>query len=221
MDLYDYKPKMNDWYDKDLPDSIRKGQRLTTMTCGPGPVSRSRRRSTSSPSTASAACGSASCCPRRPRWSTTCASSAACTPRPSITSRPSPTCRPATRSPAGPAWAPGPRTAWARSTTTCRRSSCWWPSRPITEQVQAISARLWSSGYLSGEHAGVSFRTSGDPILYINNPPGVSAEVRRNTLDGLQGAQRNELPDRGRSRRRTRASSNTSWPSACSPACRS
>src|SRR5271170_4389477 len=34
MDLYDYKPKMNDYYDKDLPDSIRKGQRLTTMTSG-------------------------------------------------------------------------------------------------------------------------------------------------------------------------------------------
>src|ERR687896_197919 len=32
MDLYDYKPVMNDWYDKDLPDSIRRGQRLTTMT---------------------------------------------------------------------------------------------------------------------------------------------------------------------------------------------
>ncbi len=34
MDLYDYKPKMHDWYDKDLPESIRKGQRLTTMTSG-------------------------------------------------------------------------------------------------------------------------------------------------------------------------------------------
>jgi hypothetical protein len=55
-----------------------------------------------------------------------------------------------------------------------------------TEQVQAISARLWSSGYLSGEHAGVSFRSGGDPILYINNPPGVPAAVRRKTLDGLK-----------------------------------
>jgi hypothetical protein len=55
-----------------------------------------------------------------------------------------------------------------------------------TEQVQAISARLWSSGYLSGEHAGVSFRTAGDPILYINDPPGVPREVRRTTLDGLK-----------------------------------
>src|SRR4051812_8293518 len=34
MDLWDYKPKMNDWYDKDLPESIRKGQRLTTMASG-------------------------------------------------------------------------------------------------------------------------------------------------------------------------------------------
>src|SRR5208337_369577 len=34
QDLYDFKPRMNDWYDKDLPDSVRQGQRLTTMTSG-------------------------------------------------------------------------------------------------------------------------------------------------------------------------------------------
>ncbi len=34
MDLLDHKPKMGAWYDKDLPDSIRQGQRLTTMTSG-------------------------------------------------------------------------------------------------------------------------------------------------------------------------------------------
>src|SRR5947207_12516146 len=34
LDLYDYKPQMQAMYDKDLPDSIRKGQRLTTMTSG-------------------------------------------------------------------------------------------------------------------------------------------------------------------------------------------
>jgi hypothetical protein len=54
-------------------------------------------------------------------------------------------------------------------------------ARPTnTEQVQAISARLWSSGYLSGEHAATAFRTAG-----------VSGEVRRKTLDGLKAL--NEL----------------------------
>jgi hypothetical protein len=34
MDLFDYKPKMVEQFDKDLPESVRKGQRLTTMTSG-------------------------------------------------------------------------------------------------------------------------------------------------------------------------------------------
>ncbi|MFN9753976.1 MAG: DUF1501 domain-containing protein, partial [bacterium] len=34
IDLFDYKPGMKEWYDKDLPESIRRGQRLTTMTSG-------------------------------------------------------------------------------------------------------------------------------------------------------------------------------------------
>jgi len=34
IDLFDYKPEMMKWYDKDLPDSVRQGQRLTTMTSG-------------------------------------------------------------------------------------------------------------------------------------------------------------------------------------------
>jgi hypothetical protein len=55
-----------------------------------------------------------------------------------------------------------------------------------TEQIQAISARLWSSGCLPGEHGGCSFRSVGDPILYINNPSGVPTDIRRKTLDGLK-----------------------------------
>jgi hypothetical protein len=34
LDLFDYKPVMNDWFDKELPDTIRMGQRITTMTSG-------------------------------------------------------------------------------------------------------------------------------------------------------------------------------------------
>src|SRR6478609_11074311 len=46
MDLYDYKPKMGEYYDKDLPDSVRMGQRLTTMTSGQKrfPIAPSRYR---------------------------------------------------------------------------------------------------------------------------------------------------------------------------------
>ena len=34
LDLFDYKPEMVDWFDKELPESVRQGQRLTTMTSG-------------------------------------------------------------------------------------------------------------------------------------------------------------------------------------------
>jgi hypothetical protein len=55
-----------------------------------------------------------------------------------------------------------------------------------TEQMQAIGSRLWSAGYLPGEYQGTSFRTAGDPILFINNPAGVDDKVRRKTLDSLK-----------------------------------
>ena len=52
--------------------------------------------------------------------------------------------------------------------------------------VQAISARLWGSGFLPGRHAGVSFRSAGDPVLYLNDAPGIPRELRREMLDGLE-----------------------------------
>jgi uncharacterized protein (DUF1501 family) len=51
--------------------------------------------------------------------------------------------------------------------------------------VQAISARLWSAGFLSAQYAGVALRSGGDPVLYINNPDGVPPAVRRRMLDAL------------------------------------
>ncbi len=51
--------------------------------------------------------------------------------------------------------------------------------------VQAISARLWGSGYLPGKYAGVDFRSKGDPVLYLKDNPGISRDLRRNMLDGL------------------------------------
>jgi len=51
--------------------------------------------------------------------------------------------------------------------------------------VQAISSRLWGAGFLPGKHAGVALRSKGDPVLFLEDTPGVSRELRRTMLDGL------------------------------------
>jgi hypothetical protein len=53
------------------------------------------------------------------------------------------------------------------------------------ESDQPLYTRLWGSGFLPSEHQGVQFRGSGDPVLYLSNPPGVSAAARRRMLDGM------------------------------------
>ncbi|HEY2250989.1 MAG TPA: DUF1501 domain-containing protein, partial [Planctomycetaceae bacterium] len=49
-----------------------------------------------------------------------------------------------------------------------------------------LYARLWGSGFLPSNHQGVSFRSNGDPVLYLSNPPGVSPAGRRRMLDAVQ-----------------------------------
>ena len=44
----------------------------------------------------------------------------------------------------------------------------------------------WSSGFLPSTYQGVPFRGSGDPVLYLSNPPGIDQELQRSTLDGLR-----------------------------------
>jgi len=51
--------------------------------------------------------------------------------------------------------------------------------------VQAISSRLWGSGFLPGKHSGVALRALGDPVLFLKDSPGIPREMRRNMLDGL------------------------------------
>lgn len=51
--------------------------------------------------------------------------------------------------------------------------------------VQAISSRLWGSGFLPGKYTGVALRTLGDPVLFLKDSPGVPREMRRSMLDGL------------------------------------
>jgi hypothetical protein len=59
---------------------------------------------------------------------------------------------------------------------------------------QPLYDRLWSSGFLPSRHQGVKFRAGGDPVLFLSNPPGVTREVRRQELDDL--AALNQLQQR-------------------------
>jgi hypothetical protein len=185
MDLFDYKPVMNDWYDKDLPESIRGGQRLTTMTSGQSrfPIAPSKYKfkqhgqngmwvSEMLPHTAKMV---DDLCFIRSMHTE------AINHEPAISY-----IQTGNQIPGKPCLG-----SWVSyglgSMNDDLPTFVVLVARPSnTEQLQAISGRLWSSGYLPGEHSGVSFRNSGDPILFINNPPGVPSRVRRDTLDGLR-----------------------------------
>jgi hypothetical protein len=190
MDLYDYKPVMGEWYDKDLPDSIRMGQRLTTMTSGQKrfPIAPSKYKfaqhgkigmwvSELMPWTAKMV--DDMCFIRSMHTE-------AINHEPAITYMQ--TGNQVTGRPCLGSWVSYGLGAINQNLPTF----VVLVAKPSnTEQIQAISARLWSSGYLPGEHAGVSFRSSGDPILFIKNPPGVPSDIRRRTLDGIKAL--NEL----------------------------
>lgn len=50
---------------------------------------------------------------------------------------------------------------------------------------QPLYARLWGSGFLPASHQGVQLRAGASPVLYLSNPDGISRESRRELLDGL------------------------------------
>jgi len=191
MDLFDYKPQMKAYYDKDLPESIRNGQRLTTMTSG-------QARFPIAPSKFNFAqrgqCGmwmNSDLLPHLGKnaddicWMRSLHTEA-------INHEPA-ICAMQTGNQIGGRPCLG---SWASYGLGSMNSNL--PTFVVLiatptnrEQEQAISSRLWSSGYLPGEHAGVSFRSKGDPILFINNPPGVPSSVRQRTIEGLNAL--NEL----------------------------
>lgn len=186
MDLFDYKPAMEKWYDKDLPDSVRQGQRLTTMTSG-------QKRFPIAPSMwqfkQAGKCGLWMNTELLP-YTSKCVDDMAF-----IRSMHTDAINhePAILQMQTGSMVPGRACigSWVAyglgSMNQNLPTFCVLVAEPTNkEQIQAISARLWSSGFLSGEYAGVSFRSKGDPILFINNPPGVPGNLRREQLDGLR-----------------------------------
>lgn len=184
MDLYDHKPAMKDWFDKELPESIRDGQRLTTMTSGQSrfPIAPSKYKFKQH---GESGMWVSELLPYTSRMVDDLCfirsmHTEAINHEPAITMIQ--TGNQVTGRPCIGSWL----SYGLGSLNDNLPTFVVLVAEPTnTEQVQAISARLWSSGYLPGRHAGVSFRSQGDPILFINNPPGVTSEIRRRSLDGI------------------------------------
>jgi hypothetical protein len=62
---------------------------------------------------------------------------------------------------------------------------------------QPLYDRLWGSGFLPSRYQGVKFRSAGDPVLHLSNPPGVSDATRRRVLDDLARLNRLKLDELG------------------------
>ncbi len=184
MDLWDYKPKMQEWFDKDLPDSIRKGQRLTTMTSGQArfPIAPSKFKFSRAgkcgtwitellPNTARVV---DRLCVIKSVWTEAINHDPAvtyiCTGH-QIPGRPS-------------------LGAWlsyglGSQTRDLPAFVVMTPSWSAKNDPQALYNRLWGAGFLPSRHQGVALRAQGDPVLFLSNPAGVSAATRRRMLDAL------------------------------------
>lgn len=185
MDLFDYKPKMKDWFDKDLPESIRAGQRLTTMTSG-------QSRFPIAPSVFKFAQYG-----QNGAWISELMPNVA-KMADDIT---------IIRTMHTEAINHEPAITFIQTGNQIAGRPCigsWFayglgsmnqdlPTFVVLNanhthpkaNVQAISARLWSAGFLSAQYSGVALRSAGDPVLYVKNPDGVPAAMRRRMLDAL------------------------------------
>ncbi|QDU75694.1 hypothetical protein Pan97_27290 [Bremerella volcania] len=60
---------------------------------------------------------------------------------------------------------------------------------------QPLAARLWGNGFLPSHHQGVQFRSGGDPVLYLNSPEGIDRTSRENALASLDQLHRMQSAD--------------------------
>ncbi len=188
IDMFDYKPRMDEQFDKDLPDSVRMGQRLTTMTSGQKrfPIAPSMWNDKfTQPGKQSDAWVNAELLPHTAKMM-----DEICLVRSMYTEA-------INHDPAITYIATGHQIpgrpslgAWLsyglgsmNENLPCFvvLTSSWSAKR----DAQALYERLWGAGFLPSRHAGVSLRSTGDPVLYLSNPPGVDPSTRRAMLDGL------------------------------------
>ena len=181
LDTFDYKPGMIDWYNKDLPESVRRGQRLTNMTA-------SQSRFPIAPSTfrfqqhGESRKWVSELLPKIGSMSDDLATvhtvwTEAINHDPAITF-----IQTGNQIPGRPTLG-----AWiSYGLGSLNRNLPEFIVLNCEPRGQALYSRLWGSGFLPSTHAGVAFRAQGDPVLYLSNPGGISPKTRRLMLDRLQ-----------------------------------
>jgi hypothetical protein len=194
MDMWDYKPKMDAMFDKDLPDSIRKGQRLTTMTSGQGrfPVAPSKYKwaqhgksgtwvSELLPYTAKVVDDIALI---KSVWTE------AINHDPAVTY----ICT-GNQIPGKPSMGSWLSYGLGSLNKDLPAFVVMTPSWTGRKEAQAIYNRLWGSGFLPSKHQGVALRSKGDPVLFLSNPDGVDTATRRRMLDSLARLNQKQLDE--------------------------
>jgi hypothetical protein len=184
IDLWDYKPKLVDYFDKDIPPSIRGEQRLTTMTSGQArfPVAPSKFKFEQV-----GKCGRWICTELLPHTAKIVDEIALVKTVHTNAINHDPAC---TFVMTG-SEVPGKASLGSWLSYGLGSESDDLPAfvvftpLPDINPSQAIFTRMWSSGFLPTRFTGVALRGSGDPVLYIQNPEGVTRADRRRTLDTL------------------------------------
>ncbi|MCS1407635.1 MAG: hypothetical protein M2R45_00795 [Verrucomicrobia subdivision 3 bacterium] len=184
IDLLDYKPQLERLFDTDLPDSIRQGQRLTTMTSGQKrfPIAPSKYRF--SPH-GQGGMWVSELLPYTSKMVDDLAlvrsvHTEAINHDPAITYICTGHQLPG-RASLG-AWLSYGLGSLNDDLPSFVVMTPTWSGRKM---AQALYNRLWGSGFLPSKHQGVALRAKGDPVLYLSNPKGVSTARRRRLLDRL------------------------------------
>ena len=184
IDLWDYKPRLSALFDADLPDSIRNGQRLTTMTSG-------QKRFPVAPSIYKFAphgnCGTmvSELLPHTAQVVDDLAVIRSVYTE-AINHDPASTyILTGNQVPGKPSIGAWLSYGLGSEAENLPAFVVMTPSWSAKRDAQALYQRLWGSGFLPSKHQGVALRAKGDPVLYINNPAGVDESARRTMLDGL------------------------------------
>jgi hypothetical protein len=185
LDLFDHKPALADRYDEDLPDSVRNGQRLTGMSSGQArfPVAPSIYKFAQH---GQAGTWISELLP----WTARIVDDIAVikTLQTDAINHEPATIYINSGSQVGGKPSLGSWLSYGLGRPNENLPSFAVMTSRYTQKnnVQALSSRMWSSGFLPAEHGGVAVRGGKDPLLYLSNPPGVDAGIRRSMLDGVR-----------------------------------